>query len=89
MPKPSVSTIAGSPRPKSPDHSESGLAASLPRALEEFISPEACAAAFRAHAPHARGLPAKPTAWQLVLSMIAQALAGSGDLALHIWHEFS
>lgn len=85
MPKPSSTTTASSAALSAVVCPDSGLGTSLPAALQSLISPEACAAAFRAHTPHARGLPAKLTAWQLVLSMIAQALAGSGDLALHVW----
>lgn len=85
MPKSSSSTSSRSTPPASAVPPGSGFATSLPAALQRLVSPEACAAAFRAHTPHARGLPAKITAWQLILSMIAQALAGSGELALHVW----
>ena len=65
------------------------LASSLPRALRALFSPQQAAAAFRAHTAHARGLPAKLSAWQLVLCMVAQAFAGSGELALHVFRMTS
>lgn len=61
----------------------SALAATLPDALRALLTPEGAAACYRAHTSHARGQPAKLSAWQLLLALISQALAGSGSLALH------
>ena len=61
------------------------LAATLPEALHALLTPECAAACYRAHTAHARGLPAKLSAWQLVLALVSQALAGSGSLALHVF----
>lgn len=70
--------------PLSKTSAHSPLASNLPGALAQCLSPEDCAAAFRTHTPHARGRPAKLTPWQFILSMIAQALAGSGALPIHV-----
>ena len=61
------------------------LAATLPEALRALLTPHCAAACYRAHTAHARGQPAKLSAWQLVLALVSQALAGSGSLALHVF----
>jgi hypothetical protein len=48
------------------------------------VSPAQCDAAYRGHTAHARGVPAKISAWQLLVAMLAQVFAGSGTLVLHV-----